>query len=79
MRTSTEFISEISAPTISTSFKFHFLHFLVKLGVEGGGEGGKVCILCVCVCVCALLSRSLVTPRHRFVMMHEVDTYKDRF
>ena len=77
MRTSTEFISEISAPTISTSFKFHFLHFLEKLGGEGDGEGGKVCILCVCVC--ALLSRSLVTPRHRFVMMHEVDTYKDRF
>ena len=32
MRTSTEFISEISAPTISTSFKFHHLDFLVNLG-----------------------------------------------
>ena len=32
MRTSTEFISEISAPTISTSFKFHLLDSLVNLG-----------------------------------------------
>ena len=31
MRTGTEFISEISAPTIPTSFKFH-LDFLVNLG-----------------------------------------------
>ena len=30
----------------------------------------------VCVCACALLSRSLVTPRHRCIMMHEVDAYK---
>ena len=26
----------------------------------------------VCVCTCALLSRPLVTPRHRCVMIHEV-------
>ena len=32
--------------------------------------------MCI-VCVCALLSRSLVTPRHRCVMMHEADAYKD--
>ena len=54
MRTSTEFISEISAPTISTSCNFHLFDFLAK--------GRKMCI--VCVCVFALLSRSLVTPRH---------------
>ena len=59
-RTSTEFISEISAPTVSTSFDFHLFDFLVK--------GRQMCI----VCVCALLSRSLVTPRHRCVMMHEI-------
>ena len=37
MRTCTEFITEISAPTISTSFKYHLLHFLVKAGRGGGG------------------------------------------
>ena len=66
MRTSTELISEISAPTISTSFKFHLVDFLVNLGEVDVYR----------VYVCTLLSRSLVTPRHRFVMMHEVD---DRF
>ena len=73
MPTSTEFISEISAPTISTSFDFHLFDFMVK--------GRQMCIVCVCVClcVCALLSRSLLKPRHRCVMMHEVDVYKDRF
>ena len=33
----------------------------------------------VCVLVRDLLSRFLVTPRHRCVMMHEVDAYKDKF
>ena len=42
MRTSTEFISEISAPTISASFKFHFLDFLVNLG--------EVDVYHVCTC-----------------------------
>ena len=70
MRTSTEFISDISAPTVSTSFDFHLFDVLVKRR--------QMCMSIVRVCVCALLSRSLVTPRHRCVMMHEV-AYKDRF
>ena len=61
MRTSTEFISEISATTMSTSFDFHLLDFLVKWGR---------CLSYVYVHVCALLSRAFVTPRHRCVMMH---------
>ena len=64
MRTSTEFKSEVSAPTISRSF-----YFLVEAEVG----------VYACMCVSAFLSRSLVTPRHRCVMMHEVDAYKDRF
>ena len=54
MGTSTEFVNEISAPAISTSFDFHPVSdFLVK--------GSWMCT--VYVCECALLSRSLVTPR----------------
>ena len=34
--------------------------------------------MCI-VGVCALLSRSLVTPHHRCVMIHEVDAFKERF
>ena len=67
MRTSTEFIIYISAPTIST-----FLDFcdLVK---------GR--LMCIVLCsnivqitthVCAFSSRFLVTPRHQCVIMHEV-------
>ena len=47
MRTSTEFISEISAPTISTSFKFH-LDFLVNLK--------EVDVYHVCMCMCFIVS-----------------------
>ena len=70
MRTNTEFISEISAPTISTSFKFHLLGFLVNLGEV------DVYRVYVYVLYCLHpLSRLAIW----FVMMHEVDTYKDRF
>ena len=63
MRTSTEFGSDISAPRISTSFEFH-LDFLVNLGEVG--------VYHVCMCMCFIVSiPCLVTPRHRFVMMHE--------
>ena len=62
MRTSTEFTSEISAPRISTSFEFH-LDFLVNLGEVG--------VYHVCMCMRFIVSiPCLVTPRHRFVMMH---------
>ena len=43
MRTSTEFISEISAPTISTSFKFQ-LDFLVNVGEVDVYHVSHVCI-----------------------------------
>ena len=76
MRTSTEFISKISANKISTSFDFHLS---VRFSGKGGGGGGEMCIVRVCVCICTLLCRSLVTPRHRCVMMHEDVAYKDRF
>ena len=62
MRNSTEFTSEISAPRISTSFEFH-LDFLVNLGEVG------VYHVCMCMCFIVLIP-CLVTPRHRFVMMH---------
>ena len=73
MCTSTEFISEISAPTISTSFDFRDL-------VKGR-------LMCIVLCSnivqitmhVLFLSRSLVTPRHRCVIMHEVDAYKAHF
>ena len=62
MRTSAEFASEISAPRISTSFEFR-LDFLVNLGEVG--------VYHVCMCMCFIVSiPCLVTPRHRFVMMH---------
>ena len=70
MRTSTEFTSEISAPRISTSFEFH-LDFLVNLGEVG--------VYHVCMYMCFIVSiPCLVTPRHRFVMMHSVDK-KEQF
>ena len=68
MRTSTEFASEISAPRISTSFEIH-LDFLVNLGEVGVYH----------VCMCFIVSIPyLVTPRHRFVMMHYADK-KEQF
>ena len=50
MRTCTEFINEISAPTISTSFKYHLLDFLVKAG------GGGLDVYPVCMCMCFIVS-----------------------
>ena len=64
MRARTEFISQISAPTISTSFDFRDL---VK-----GRLMCKVYVQTQFRSLCAFLSRSLVTPRHPCVIMHEV-------
>ena len=68
MRTSTEFMSESSAPTISTSFDFHLFDFLIK---------GDRCVSYVYVFIVSLSCHN--APRPRCVLMHEVDTYKDRF
>ena len=72
MRTSTEFASEISAPRISSSFEIHaHLDFLVNLGEVG--------VYHLCMCMCFIVSNPcLVTPCHRFVMMHYVDK-KEQF
>ena len=60
MRTGTEFISEISAAAIFTSFNFHIFRF-----------SGKEEVMCI-VCVCALLSRSLVTVSGQLATMQGV-------
>ena len=59
MRTGTEFISEISATTIFTSFNFHIFRFS-SFRFSGKGEV-DVYRMCMCMCFIALLSRSLVT------------------
>ena len=50
IRTSTEFISEMSAPTIPTSFDFHLFDFLVYCK----GEGRCVSYVYVLYCLDAL-------------------------
>ena len=62
MRTGTEFISEISAATIFTSFNFHIFQ-VSSFRFSGKGEV-NVYRMCVCMCF-ILLSRSLVTVSGR--------------
>ena len=57
MSTGTEFISEISAATVFTSFNFHIFRFS-SFRFSGKGE---VDVYRMCMCICSLLSRSLVT------------------
>ena len=59
MRTGTEFISEISAATVFTSFNFHIFRFS-SFRFSGKGEAAG-CVSYVYVYAGALLSRSLVT------------------
>ena len=71
MPISTEFISQNSAPTMSTSFDFRDL------------VNGRFMCIVLCPNVVQItvyfFSRSLATPRHRCVIIYEVDAYKDRF
>ena len=52
MRTGTEFISEISAATIFTSFNFHIFRFS-SLRFSGKGE---VDVYRMCMCLCFIVS-----------------------
>ena len=60
MRTGTEFISEISAATVFTSFNFHIFRFS-SFRFSGKGEVDVYRVSYVYVYAGALLSRSLVT------------------
>ena len=55
MRISTEFISEISGPTVFTSFDFHLFDFLVK--------GGR-CVPFAYVLYCLDLFHTSLSMRH---------------
>ena len=54
MRTGTEFISEISAATIFTSFNFHIFRFS-SFRFSGKGEVG-VYRMCMCMCMSFIVS-----------------------
>ena len=52
MRTGTEFICEISAATVFTSFNFHIFRFS-SFRFSGKGE---VDVYCICMCMCFIVS-----------------------
>ena len=61
MRTGTEFISEISAATVFTSFNFHIFRFSGK---------GEVDVYRVCMCMCFIVSipcHGIQSSRHQGV------------
>ena len=68
MRTSTEFITELDFCS------YNFLMYRFSRSVKGKIDVYRLCPNIVQITMCFF-----VTPRHRCVIMHEVDAYKDRF
>ena len=68
MRTGTEFIREISAATIFTSFNFHIFRFS-SFQFSGKGEV-DVYRMCMCMCICFIVSipcHGIRSSRHQGV------------